>query len=154
VLATAVSRTRWVAATVAVAGLGSLVLTVLMGIGVAVGYGLVSGAWDQVVSQVGGQLSYLPGVLLVAAFAVAVVGLLPRRSMLAWILVAAVLFQTMLGDSLRLPDAVDSVSPFWHLPGVPAEPFDPVPGLLELAVAVGLVAVGLWGLRRRDLSST
>jgi len=153
VLATGVSRTAWVAATVAVAALGSLVLVIVMGIGLAFGYGLAMGEWDQVVAQVAGQVAYLPGVLVVAAFAVAVVGLLPRRSMLAWILLAAVVFQTMLGQSLRLPDAVDSISPFWHLPGVPDEPFDPVPGLVELVIAVGLVVLGLWGYRRRDLVS-
>jgi ABC-2 type transport system permease protein len=152
VLATGVSRTSWVAATVAVAGLGALALTLLMGIGLAVGYALGMGEWDQVVTQVAGQLAYLPGVLVVAAFAVAVAGLLPRRSMLAWVLVAAVVFQTMLGDTLHLPDAVDAVSPFWHLPGVPAEPFDPIPGLAELLLALGLVALGLWGYRRRDLT--
>jgi ABC-2 type transport system permease protein len=153
VLATGVSRTAWVAATVAVAALGSLVLVILMGIGLAFGYGLAMGEWDQVVAQVAGQVAYLPGVLVVAAFAVAVVGLLPRRSMLAWILLAAVVFQTMLGQSLRLPNAVDSISPFWHLPGVPDEPFDPIPGLVELLIAVALVVLGLWGYRRRDLVS-
>jgi ABC-2 type transport system permease protein len=153
VLATGVSRTGWVAATVAVAGLGSLVLVLLMGVGVAVGYGLGMGEWDRVIAQVGAQVAYLPGVLLVAAFAVTVAGLLPRRSMLAWVLVAVVFFQAMLGDTLRLPDAVDAVSPFWHLPGVPEEPFDPVPGLVELLLTAVLVIVGLWGYRRRDLAS-
>lgn len=153
VLATGVSRTGWVAATVAVAGLGSLVLVTLMGLGLAVGYGLGMGEWDQFATQVAGQLAYLPGVLVVAAFAVAVAGLLPSRSVLAWLLVAAVFFQTMLGETLRLPDAVDAVSPFWHLPGVPDEPFDPMPGLVELTLAVALTLLGLWGFRRRDLTS-
>ena len=151
VLATGVSRTAWVAATVAVAALGCLILTVLMGLGLALGYGLGMGEWEEVGTQVAGQLAYLPGVLVVAAFAVAVVGLLPRRSLLAWILVAAVFFQTMLGETLRLPDVVDAISPFWHLPGVPGEPFDPIPGLVELLLALALVALGLWGYRRRDL---
>jgi ABC-2 type transport system permease protein len=153
VLATGVSRTRWVAATVTVAALGCLILMVLSGLGLAVGYGLGMGEWDQVVAQVAGQVAYLPGVLVVAAFAVAVAGLLPGSTMLAWMLVAAVFFQTMLGETLRLPDVVDAVSPFWHLPGVPDEPFSPVPGLVELVLAVALVVLGLWGYRRRDLTS-
>jgi ABC-2 type transport system permease protein len=153
VLATGVSRTGWVAATVAVAGLGSLIVALSMGVGLALGYGLGMGEWDQVVPQVTGQLTYLPGVLVVAAFAVAVAGQLPRRSMLAWVLVAAVFFQTMLGETLRLPDVVEAISPFWHLPAVPDEPFDPLPGLLELLVAAALVVLGMWGYRRRDLAS-
>jgi polyether ionophore transport system permease protein len=154
ILATGVSRTAWVAATGAVAGLGSLGLVTLMGVGLAVGYGMGMGEWDQVVAQVAEQLTYLPGVLVVAAFAVAVAGLLPRRAMLAWILVAAVVFQTMLGETLHLPDVVNAVSPFWHLPGVPDEPFDPIPGVVELLLACALVVLGLWGYRRRDLAST
>jgi ABC-2 type transport system permease protein len=153
VLATGVSRTKWVAATVAVAGLGSSVLVLLMGFGLAVGYGLGMGEWDQVLTQVAGQLAYLPGVLVVAGFAVAVAGLLPGRSVLAWTLVAAVFFQTMLGQTLRLPEAVDAISPFWHLPKVPEETFDPIPGLVELTLAVALTLLGLWGFRRRDLAS-
>ena len=153
VLATGVSRTRWVVATVAVAGLGSVVLLMLMGIGLSIGYGLGMGDWDQVVAQIAGQLAYLPGVLLVGAFAVAVAGLLPRRSMLAWLLVAWVFFQLILGETLRLPDAVDAISPFWHLPGVPVERFDPIPALVQLLLAVSLVVLGLWGYRRRDLAS-
>ena len=154
VLATGVSRTRWAAAAVVVAGLGSLVLLVVMGAGLAVGYGLGTGEWDQLASHVAGQLAYLPGVYVVAAFAVAVLGLSPRLAMLAWFLVAAVSFQTMLGQTLRLPDAVDAISPFWHLSGVPQESFDPVPALAELLSAAALVAFGLWGYRRRDLSAT
>ena len=150
VLATGVSRTRWVAATVAVAGLGSLAVVTLMGVGLAAGYGLATGEWDTT-SVVWEQLAYLPGVLVVTAFAVAIAGLFPRWSMLAWVLVAAIFFQTMLGESLRLPDAVETLSPFWHLPGVPEEPFVPLPGLAELVVAAALVALGLWGYRRRDL---
>jgi ABC-2 type transport system permease protein len=152
VLATGVSRPRWVAATIAVAGLGCLVLSVLMGLGLALGYGLGMGQWDRALAQVGGQLTYLPAVLVVAAFAAAVVGLLPRRAMLAWALVAAVFFQTMLGQTLRLPDAIDAISPFWHLPGVPQEAFTATPALVELLVALALVVFGLWGYRRRDLA--
>jgi ABC-2 type transport system permease protein len=124
-----------------------------MGFGLAVGYGLGMGEWDQVLTQVAGQLAYLPGVLVVAGFAVAVAGLLPGRSVLAWTLVAAVFFQTMLGQTLRLPEAVDAISPFWHLPKVPEETFDPIPGLVELTLAVALTLLGLWGFRRRDLAS-
>lgn len=153
VLATGVSRTRWVAAAVAVSALGSVALVALMGLGLAVGYGLSMGEWDQVADQTFGQLAYLPGVLVVAAFAVAVAGLLPRRSMLAWLLVAAVFFQTMLSETLRLPDVLDAISPFWHLPGVPEESFDPAPSLVEVLLAGALVLIGLCGHRRRDIVS-
>lgn len=153
VLATRVRRTSWVGATVLVASLGTLLLSLLMGLGLGVGYGLGMGEWDRIADQLGGQLSYLPGVLLVAAVTVALAGLLPRWSLLAWVAVAFIFFQVMLGETLRLPDWVDALSPFWHLPGVPVEPFDPLPAAAELALAAVLVLVGLWGYRRRDIAA-
>jgi ABC-2 type transport system permease protein len=153
VLATSVRRSSWVGATSLVAGLGALALSLLMGAGLAIGYGVGMGEWDRFAGQLGGQLSYLPGVLLVAAVAVAIAGLLPRWSMLAWAGVAFVFFQVMLGETLRLPDWIDSVSPFWHLPALPTESFDPVPAVAELVVAAALVLVGLWGYRRRDIAA-
>jgi len=153
VLATRVRRTSWVAATVVVAGVGALLLTLLMGLGLAVGYGLGVGEWDRLAGQLSGQLSYLPGVLLVAAAAVAIVGVMPRWSLLAWAVVAFAAFQVLLGETLRLPDWVAGISPFWHLAGVPVERFDPLPAISELLLAVGLVLAGLWGYRRRDLAA-
>jgi ABC-2 type transport system permease protein len=152
-LATRVGRTSWVCATVLVAGLGALVLSVLMGFGLAVGYGLGMGEWDRVAAQVGGQLNYLPGVLLVTAAAVAINGLLPRWSLLAWAGVAFVFFQVILGETLRLPNWLDTLSPFWHLPELPVEAFHPVPGVAELVLAAALVVLGLWGYRRRDVAA-
>ena len=154
VLATGVRRSSWVRATVLVAVLGALVLSVLAGLGIAVGYGLGTSEWDQVGSHIGGQLSYLPGVLVIIAIAVAVSCLFPRRSLLAWAAAAFVVFQVILGDTLRLPTWLDALSPFWHLPALPEETFDPIPTLVELVVAAALVALGLWGYRRRDLAAS
>lgn len=153
VLATPVRRTSWVGATLLVAGLGALALSLLMGLGLALGYGLGMGEWDRAGGQLGGQLSYLPGVLLVAAVAVAIAGLLPRWTLLAWAAVALVFFQAMLSETLRLPDWVDASSPFWHLPGLPVEDFDAVPAAAELVLAAALVLLGLRGYRRRDVAA-
>jgi ABC-2 type transport system permease protein len=151
VLATGVRRTAWVSATVLVAAVGASVLMVLMGLGLAVGYGLGTGDGGRIMRLVGDQLGYLPGVLLVAAVAVAVVGLVPRWSLLAWVGVAFVVLQVMLSETLRLPDWVDGISPFWHLARLPVETFDPGPVILELALAAGFVLLGLWSNRRRDI---
>jgi ABC-2 type transport system permease protein len=150
VLATPVSRTTWMAATAAVALLGVATLTLLMGLGLAVGYALGTGSWDQVLPQVGGQLAYLPGTLVIGALALALYGLLPRGTGLAWAAVALVALQVLLGQLLGLPDAVEALSPYWHLAAVPVDDFAVVPFALLLLVAAALVAAGLWGFRRRD----
>ncbi|HEU4337078.1 MAG TPA: polyketide antibiotic transporter [Nocardioides sp.] len=153
VLATGVSRTAWMAAGAGVAFLAVTKLTVLMGLGLAVGYGLASGEWDEVLAQVGGQLAYLPGTLVVGALAVAVFGLLPRASGVAWAAVAFVALQVMLGQLLGLPDVIDGLSPFWHLAEVPVDDFAVLPAAVLVALAGVLVAVGLWGYRRRDAAA-
>ena len=153
VLATPVSRTTWMAAAVAVAVLAAIKLTVLMGLGLAVGYALGTGEWDEVVPQVLGQLAYLPGTLVIGAVAVALYGLAPRATALAWAAVAFVALQVMLGQLLGLPDAVDALSPFSHLPAVPTDDFDVAPFLGLLLVAAALTGAGLWGYRRRDAAT-
>jgi ABC-2 type transport system permease protein len=150
VLATPVSRTSWMAATTALALIAAVKLTILMGLGLAVGYGLGSGEWDQVLTQVVGQLAYLPGTLVVGALAAALFGLLPRGTGIAWTAVALIALQVVLGQLLQLPDAVQAISPFWHLAAVPVDDFEVVPYVSLLLITAALVAAGLWGYRRRD----
>ncbi len=151
VLATPVSRTGWMAATTALALVAAAALTVVMGLGLAAGYAAGSGEGDQVLAQVGGQLAYLPGSLVVGALAVALHGLLPRMAGLTWVAVAFIALQVVLGELLGLPDAVRAVSPFRHLAAVPVDDFEVVPYVSLVVIAGALVAAGLRGYQRRDL---
>jgi ABC-2 type transport system permease protein len=151
VLATQVRRSAVVGATVLVTAGGVLLVLVATGAGLALGEGLVEGTWA-FGARIADQLSYAPGVLLVAAAAVALTCTLPRWSLLAWVGVAVVVLQALLGQTLRLPDGVQALSPFWHLPAVPVEALDLTPALVELAVAACLVVLAGAGFRRRDLA--
>ena len=153
VLATPVRRSSVVGATALVVAVGVLVVLVCTGAGLAVGEGLVDGSWDRFAARVAGQLGYAPGVLLVAAAAAALTCVRPRWSLLAWAGVAFVVLQVLLGETLRLPDRVQGLSPFWHLSKVPVEALDPVPALVELALAAGLLVLAVWAYRRRDVTS-
>ena len=66
-------------------------------------------------------------------------------------MLALAFLQVYLGELLRMPDWLSAASPWWHLPRQPLETFAPAPALGVLAVAVGLAAAGLVGLRRRDI---
>lgn len=151
VLATPVRRTTWLGAGLLVAGLGMLVLTVLMGFGLALGYALGMGEWDQVLRQVGAQVSYLPGALVIGGIAAAIVALAPRSATWVWAPVAFIFVQVMLGETLRFPEWVDRISPFTHLAELPVESFAPLPAVAEVLLAGALVLLSLWAYRRRDL---
>jgi ABC-2 type transport system permease protein len=59
---------------------------------------------------------------------------------------------SILGPLLGLPDWVLDLSPFQHVPQLPAADFAAGPLLALCAVAAGLTAAGLAAFRRRDLA--
>ncbi|CAM5710450.1 ABC-2 type transport system permease protein OS=Streptomyces violarus OX=67380 GN=FHS41_004652 PE=4 SV=1 [Streptomyces violarus] len=58
-----------------------------------------------------------------------------------------------LGAILRFPDWMNDLSPFGHVPRLPAAEMSWTPVLVLTAVAAGLVLSGLAGFRRRDLET-
>ncbi|HEY9377638.1 MAG TPA: ABC transporter permease, partial [Jiangellaceae bacterium] len=154
-LATAVSRTRWVGSHVAVTLLGIVVLTVLAGLVAGLTYGIVIGDVDgQVPRLVAAALTYLPAVLVVAGFVVTAFGFLPYRAVpIAWTAVALFFLMAQLGPLLDLPQAVLDLSPFTHIPTVPAAELTALPLVALVAIGLGLLVVGVAGFRRRDLTT-
>ena len=150
-LATALSRARWMAAYVAVAMGGSLLILAANGLG--------AGLADAINSHDAGQLPRLllagvvpaPAVWVVVGATVALFGLVPRAAVAAWGVLGACVVLSVLGPLLGLPDWVLDLSPFQHVPQLPAADFDALPLLALTAVAAALTAVGLAAFRRRDL---
>ena len=100
---------------------------------------------------VGSSVALAPAVWVLAGVAVALFGLLPRFAAAAWGGLAACYLLAFLGPLLGLPDWVLDISPFTHVPLLPAASFDVVPLLGLTAVAGAFVAVGLAGFRRRNV---
>ncbi|MEE6262995.1 ABC transporter permease [Plantactinospora sonchi] len=153
VLATAVSRPRWLLSHLCCAALGTVGLLALGGAATGLGYGLVA---DDVPGQLGrltvAGLVQVPAALVLAGLAVVLFGLFPRWSVaLSWSALLLCVLLGQLGALLELPQAVLNVSPFTHLPAVPAD--DPAATALValLLVAVALLGAGLAAFRRRDL---
>jgi len=89
---------------------------------------------------------------VLAGLVVAAVGLLPRwATAIGWGALGVSLVMGQLGALFELPQWVLNVSPFTHVPAVPAEQLEWLPLLVLLAVAAGLTTIGLVALRRRDL---
>jgi ABC-2 type transport system permease protein len=140
---------------VAVAALGTVLLLALTGAGGAVAFGAVTGRWALgVEGMIGGSLAQAPAALLLGALVLAAVALTPRWApAVGWSLLAAGLVMGQLGALLDLPQPVLNLSPFTHVPAVPAEAVDwrPLAALLAVALAVGAGAVAAF--RRRDLAT-
>lgn len=151
-LAGPLGRTRWALGQVTVAVGGTVLLLALAGAGMGAGYGAVIGDLSQIARLAGAALVMVPGVLVLGGAALVLYGLAPRAALAAWGALGAVFVIGFFGELLGLPSLVRDLSPFTHLPAAPAVPVDWAPVLAVLAVAVGLGALGLWGLRRRDLA--
>lgn len=151
-LATAVSRTRWLGTQVLGAVLGASVLVLLAGITTGLGYGVADGdpvGWT--VDLAGAALLRLPALLVVAGVVTALFGALPRLSVaLSWASLIAFLLLGQLGTVLDLPQAALNLSPYTHVPSVPAADATAAPLLALTAVAVVLLGAGLAAFRHRD----
>ncbi|WP_328880281.1 ABC transporter permease [Streptomyces sp. NBC_00299] len=147
ILANAVGRLRWAAGHLVIAFAGSALIMLLAGLGFAVGYG------KQLGPILGACLVQLPAVWIVGGLAVLLYGLLPRAAMAAWGVAGAILLIGWVGPALDVPQTVLDLSPFGHLPKLPGGGMEwgPVRALTGLAVV--LVAGGLAGLRRRDMTT-
>jgi ABC-2 type transport system permease protein len=102
---------------------------------------------------VAAALAQVPGALVLAGFVVLAFGGLPRIVVaVAWAGLAVSIGCGLLGDLFGLPQAVRDVSPFSHVPALPAADFHVLPEATLVLVAAVLTASGLMLFRRRDLT--
>lgn len=153
-LATGLSRSRWLGSHVAVALTGGTVLLVLAGLCFGISGAASAGDGSLVLELTLAAAAYAPALWVTVGGAVLLFGWFPRAGAVAWIVAVYALPVGCLGPVLRLPDGLTNLSPFGHVPRLPAAPMTWTPLLALTAVAAGLVALGLVGLRRRDLDTT
>ncbi|HET9499694.1 MAG TPA: polyketide antibiotic transporter [Marmoricola sp.] len=150
-LATALPRRRWLLGHLAVTLAGTVVITVLTGLGMGLGFLLVTGDAGKVGPFVGATLSLVPGVLLLAGLARLLYGVLPRAASLAWLALLFCFVVMLFGAPLHFPDWLMAVSPFHHLSSYPAAPVDTTALVVVLLLAALLSGLGILGFRRRDV---
>ncbi|MFD0687411.1 ABC transporter permease [Actinomadura fibrosa] len=152
-LATAVGRLRWAGGHLLVALAGTVVLLLVYGTAAGLAYGAAAGGTGgKVADAVGAALAQTPAAWVVSAAALALFGLLPRATQAAWALAGAFVLIGPLGPMLDLDQAVMDLSPFTHVPKLPGGELTATPLAVLAAVAGALVAAGLYGLRRRDIT--
>ena len=152
VLATSVGRKRWMAGHLLLALGGPALALTAAGLAVGATYGAVSGDLaGQVPRVLSAALAQLPAVWVLAGLAVALFGLLPRLSSLAWAGYGAVVFITLIGALLMLGQWFNGISPFNHLPNLPGGEAAIAPLVGLTGIGVLLVVSGVIGFGRRDI---
>lgn len=147
ILANAVGRLRWAAGHLTIAFAGAVLIMLLSGLGLTLGYGAEPGP------ILAACLVQVPAVWTLGSLAVLLHGISPRLSPASWGAAGFALLLGWIGPALNLPQTVLDISPFGHLPKLPGGDMAWGPVLALTAIAVALVTVGLTGLRRRDLTT-
>ncbi|MFJ9377643.1 ABC transporter permease [Streptomyces sp. NPDC101455] len=147
ILANAVGRLRWAAGHLVIAFGGAVLIMLLSGLGLTLGYGADPGP------ILAATLVQLPAIWTLGALAVLLHGLSPRLSPLSWAAAGLALLLGWIGPALNLPRTVLDISPFGHLPKLPGGGMAWGPVIALTVIAAVLVAVGLTALRRRDLTT-
>jgi ABC-2 type transport system permease protein len=150
-LATAVARPRWVMSHVTVATAGTVVVVGATGLGTGAADAFNSNDAGRLPELLGSSLAFVPAVWVLIGAAVALFGLVPRAAAAAWGLLGGSWLVGLLGPLLSLPDWVMDLSPFTHVPLVPAADLEITPLIVLTAIAAALIGVGLVGFRRRDV---
>ncbi|MBD9733369.1 ABC transporter permease [Streptomyces sp. H28] len=152
-LATGLSRTRWAGGHLAVAVGGGTAVLLLAGLGFGIAGAASTGDAGLVPDLVGAALVYAPALWVTAGVAVVLFGWFPRAGQAAWIVPVYAFVVGYLGQILRFPGWMNNLSPFGHVPRLPAADMDWTPLVLLTLVAACLVWLGLTGFRRRDLET-
>jgi ABC-2 type transport system permease protein len=153
VLATPVSRTRWAMSHLTIAFGGTLLALFLSGASFGVSDAAVTGETSAIWQSIVGSLAFAPAVWVLVGLTAAVVGLVPRATALPWAVLAGCFVIGLFGQLLDLAPWIQDISPLQHVPQYPATDLRAQPLLALTAVAAGLTALGLAGLRHRDIGS-
>ncbi|MDN5892555.1 MAG: polyketide antibiotic transporter [Nocardioides sp.] len=150
-LATAIPRNRWLLGHMLITTLGVVLLVLLAGFGLGLGYALAVGDGARITELTLAALPYAAPVLVIAGIARLLFGVAPRWAGLAWLALGYCVVVMFFGELLKFPDWSLNLSPFTHLALVPAEGFELLPFVALLALAAALSAIGQIAFRRRDV---
>jgi ABC-2 type transport system permease protein len=150
-LTTPLTRARWALA----GGVGTLaaivVMTVLIAGGIGIGAAIAGG--DAVAPMVGSaSLGLYAAAIAGVGFAVGGLFATSVAAEVAAGVVVATLLVDLVAPPLNLPDWVHQLALTSHFGQPMVGNWDPVGIIASLAIAVGGVAIGAWGMARRDVN--
>ncbi|MEX1077585.1 MAG: ABC transporter permease [Homoserinimonas sp.] len=151
ILATAVSRSAWLAAWTAVTALGVVLLLFAAGLGEAIGAAASTGSGELFGEVLLGHVAHAPAVWVTLGVAMLLYAVAPRVVLLAWIVFGYAFLFGFFGPLLDLPEAVVKASPYEHIGEYPAEDLSVLAIVVLTAIAAALAGAAIALFRRRDL---
>ena len=151
-LAEAIARSRWVLSHLAFAVAGSAVAILAAGVVTGLSYGIaVDDVGGKVRSVLAVAAMQLPSIWLLAAVTVALFGLLPRFTPVAWAVLVGFVAIYLLGSIDGFPHCLLDLVPYTHTQRISGRPFRAAPAIWLLLIDIAFIGVGLAAFRRRDL---
>ncbi|MGC4851937.1 ABC transporter permease [Micromonospora sp. DT4] len=151
-LATAVSRSRWLAAHLLFALLGPVAVLAVAGLTTGLAYGLSVGDVGGAVPRLlGAGLAQVPAAWVLAGLAALLVGWLPRFSSAAWAVLAGCLLLGQIGAVLKLSQWALDISPFTHTPQVLGNNWTAAPLAALTVITAALLTLALRAFHSRDV---
>lgn len=152
-LSTPAGRVRWLGAQLVVTIVGTLIVLAVSVFGMWAGAELV-GVDDPTLGDFAlVYASYAPAVLVFAGLTAALYGWLPGATAAGWLLLAFGFVVGFFGAAFEVPEWVQGISPFHWVPEAFGDDFGTSGPIWLTLAAAALLALGLWGFRRRDLDS-
>lgn len=153
-LATKLSRLKWIVWHLTVVVCGSFLLLLVAGLVLAITTNLSSDLTVSLLEYCLAGLSYLPVALFFMAIYVLIFGLLPRLSgTITWIYFGFVAFMLWLGPILQVDQRVMDLSIMEHFASVPLEAANLQVILIVSLLSILLMIVGVFSWTRRDLTN-
>ena len=149
-LATRLSRLKWLGSHAAATVVGSLIMLVATGLFLAVCVNGLSDIRVDIGEYVLAGLSYAPVVWVFVALYLLVFGYVPRLTGFVWAYFGFVAFALWLGPIVQLDQVIMNLSLMEHIATPPAEDVRLAPILTLTGLALVLAGLGMFGFSRRD----
>lgn len=102
-------------------------------------------------SLVKAAMVYLPALWVMMGISVLLVGLLPKLTVLIWVVYAYSFGAVYFGRLFDMPEWSLKITPFGNIPQLPIQEFNVIPLIVLTLIAVVLTAVGVIAFSRRDI---
>lgn len=148
-LGTATSRFTWLGSWVLVTCLGTALILLIAGWALGAGASGATGDPDLMGAMIGAIFGRFPELFALIGISAVLYGAGSKLQGLAWIVFGYGVVIRFFGEPL--PEAVQKISIFQHIPRMPHQEILPAPVIYLTVAGIALVVAALFAFRRRDI---